>query len=118
MFEFLFDAGNYERRRVGRWDNESGDMMVSTASVSDGDHPYETAFQHPEYNQGKMVIVEAYDSRGDAESGHARWVKVMTEGPLPDELKDCCNAAVGQLLEAVGGHTVFKRTPVKTDSAS
>src|SRR5512142_1523127 len=113
MFDFLF-MGSYESRKVGRWDSEDGERMVSTAEVNDGSHPYETAFMHPEYNDGKMVIVEAYDTRQEAEVGHERWQKVMTDGPLPDELKDCCNAQVGQLYEAVGGDVIFKRAPPRS----
>jgi hypothetical protein len=97
MFDFILDIGNYESRRVGRWDSECGKKMVSTAAVSDGDHPYETAFKHPEYNGGGMVIVEAYDSRSDALAGHERWVKTMTDGPLPDVLVDCCNDGISKL---------------------
>jgi hypothetical protein len=100
MFEFLFDYGNYDDRCVGRWDSKDGRRLVSTARVSDGRKPYETAFQHPDYNKGKMVIVEAYDSKESASAGHAKWVKIMTKGPLPKALTDCCNAGVAQLRDA------------------
>lgn len=101
MFEFINDMFNYESRKVASWQNETGDQMVSTARVSDGNQPFETAFEHPEYNDGKIVIVEAYDTKEEAEAGHVRWLKVMTEGPLPDSLRECCNAGVAQLLGAL-----------------
>jgi hypothetical protein len=85
--------------------------MVDTARVSDGEKPYETAFQHPEYNDGKMIIVEAYDTKEKAQTGHERWLKVMTEGPLPDALTDCCNAGVAVFCEALGSEMTFKRQP-------
>ena len=106
MFD-LFGFGNmgsYESRKVGRWEEEDG-RMVSTAEVTDGDHPFETAFEHPDYNDGKMVIVEAYDSRSAAEEGHERWMAIMTEGPLPDSLVDCQNSGISQL----GGNRSYAR---------
>lgn len=111
MFGFLdmLTGPSYEHRKVGRWDNEAGDQMVSTAAVTDGREPYETAFMHPDYNDGKMVIVECYSTREAAEEGHARWVKTMTHGPLPNRLIDCANAEVAQFLNALGGRMIFPR---------
>lgn len=106
MFEFLQDAGNYEDRRVGRFDE--GDLMVSTATVSDGDHPFETAVKHPDYNGGEMVIVEAYDTKDQAEQGHVKWVATMTADPLPGTLVDCQNAKISQLIPAAD--LVFERS--------
>ncbi len=113
MFDMLGMLGNYQSRKVGRWDNDDGSMMVSTCSVTDGERPYETAFKHPEYNNGLMVIVEAYASREDAEAGHAKWVDVMTNGPLPNELVDCMNSTVSALCGAFGGDEGI-RFPRKT----
>ncbi len=100
MFDFIWDIGNYSQRVVGRYDSDDGDKMVSTARVNDGRKPYETAFQHPEYNDGNMVIVEAYDTKEQAAEGHDKWLKVMTEGPLPDVLVDCQNSEVSSLLNS------------------
>lgn len=101
MFEFLADAFNYESRVVGRDDFPWG--MVSTARVSDGAHPYETAVQHTGYNDGSMVIVEAYDGIEIAREGHRKWVGVMTADVLPQKLIDCSNAHVNQLLDLLEG---------------
>ena len=113
MFEFLLDMGNYESRKVGKWETENGEQMVSTVRVSDGQKAYETAFQHPDYNDGKMVIVEAYDTHEEAVTGHEKWEQVMTAGPLPDALRDCCNAGVAQLLDVISedepGWNVYPR---------
>ena len=68
MFEFLMDMGNYEDRKIARTEY-SDDFFISTCRVSDGSHPFETAVCHPEYNYGKHVIVEFYDSEEDAEQG-------------------------------------------------
>ena len=112
MFEFMFDAGNYQDRVVGRYDGDG--TMVSTASVSDGRHPYETAFQHPDYNDGDMVIVEAYDSREQAADGHARWVEIMTNGPLPESLIDCQNSHISHLYGSLDGDALTFPRKYKT----
>ena len=107
LFGFLTDVGNYDDRKIDRYDD--GDMAVSTAAVSDGRDPFETAVMHPEYNDGQWVIVESYDSRESAKAGHAKWVSVMTADTLPNELADCGNSTVSQFLDACGGRTVFAR---------
>lgn len=101
MFGSMFAmAGNYEQRCVGRHDIDDH-TFISTAEIYDGSHPYETGVKHPEYNDGSMVIVEAYDTREEAEAGHAKWVKTMTADELPTELVDCCNAGIAQLCDAL-----------------
>lgn len=104
MFNFINDIGTYETRCVGRDEFEWG--FVSTAAVSDGKQPYETAIEHTSYNSGKMVIVEAYDSRKEAAEGHARWVATMTGDPIPVALADCANS---ELSDFFGGGEVFLR---------
>lgn len=116
MFEFLQMMGNYESRVVGRDDFSDG-FFVSTAEVNDGEKPYETAVKHPEYNDGSMVIVGKYDTKQEAEAGHAQWVKTMTADPLPDKLIDCCNSGMQSLIEALAGHgDEFPRVPVTTST--
>lgn len=113
MFGFLADAGNYADRKVDQWISDDNKRMVSTARVSDGAKPFETAFEHPDYDEGKMVIVEAYDTREAAMEGHGRWLKVMIDGPLPDELVDCCNSEVSQIIASMNddGRLAHKRIP-------
>ena len=60
MFEFLM-AAPYEDRKVARYDATWG--FISTVSVNDGNQPYETAVEHSAYNDGDMVIVQAYDTK-------------------------------------------------------
>ena len=100
MFDFMLDIGNYDSRKVGRYDSD--DLAVSTCSVSDGQKPFETAVRHLEYNDGKWVIVEMYDDEAHAQIGHDNWVKTMTSGNLPDYLRNCGNARIAQLIDAVG----------------
>lgn len=106
MFEFLLDMDNYEDRAVDRSEFDWG--YISTARVSDGSQPFETAVCSSEYvkaadleDTNGMTIVEAYDKESDAQSGHDRWVKTMTESP-PDSLVDCCNAGIAELGAAFG----------------
>jgi hypothetical protein len=111
MFGNIFGMiGNYEDRCVGREDID-GQTFISTAHVTDGAHPYETAVKHPEYNQGKMVIVEAYDTKAAAEAGHAKWVAAMKAEELPAELVDCCNAEIAEFCDALSPDADWKRFP-------
>lgn len=105
MFSFLKDTDNYEDRKVARF--EQGDVLVSTARVSDSLQPFETAVAHPDYNNGKLVIVQMYDTKEEASIGHNKWVKLMTSDNLPDELVDVSTAEIRQLLG--GGEIVYVR---------
>lgn len=98
MFEFWNDAFNYNERCVGK--HEADSLLVSTVRVSDGNKPFETAVGHPDYNDGKLIIVEAYDAKGEAEAGHARWIEKMSAEVLPDVLQDCQNAGIAGWLDA------------------
>ena len=101
MFDFLSMLGTYESRKVARSEFDWG--YISTVSVTDGDHPYETAVAHKSYNDGELVIVQAYDTKADAEVGHTEWVGRMTADQLPEQLVDCHNAVISQLAAAIGG---------------
>jgi hypothetical protein len=107
MLEFLDMMGNYEQRKVDRFEKDA--LIIDTASVTDGEHPYETGVCHPKYNDGDWVIVESYDTNEDARAGHARWVARMTGDNLPDSLDECSNAEIGRHAAAVGCKTSFAR---------
>lgn len=112
MLDFMGMVGNYEDRKVGRWDNEDGLKMVSTCSVDDGRKPFETAVQHPAYNNSKMVIVECYDTKKDAKIGHEKWLKLMLEDNLPDALVDCQNSKISQMCGDAECQMSFERKDV------
>ena len=95
MFNFLYALDNYEDRKVDNTD--VGESEIDTCSVPDGIQNYETAVKHPKYNHGKWVIVEAYDTKEDAQDGHNRWVRVMSSISLPQKLVDCRNSYISQL---------------------
>lgn len=103
MFGFFNDIGNYDDRKVGRDYFDWG--FISTAKVSDGQKDYETAVEHPEYNDGSMVIVDSYDTKEEAEAGHKKWVATMTSDNLPEELVDIANSDIQQMI----GKETFKR---------
>ncbi len=87
-------AGNYEARKVTRFEDADNLITVDTCSVSDGHHPYETGIEHPEYNGGLFIIVEAYDTIEDAQKGHDKWIEIITHEPLPVALEDCQNSEI------------------------
>ena len=99
--------GTYAERKVARF--ESDGLVVDTAAVPDSEHPYETAVLHPEYNMGKWVVVEGYDTKEDAQIGHDHWVATMTTEPLPTKLVDCANSEISQLIKSTGGQMEFPR---------
>jgi hypothetical protein len=108
MFQFMQMAGNYNTRRVARYE-ESG-IVISTAYVNDGKKDYETAVLHSKYNNGSWIIVGGYATKEEAQTGHDEWVKIMTAKKLPNYLDDCSNAEISQMAEALGCSRRFERT--------
>jgi len=108
LFSFLEDEGTHNQRKVARFE-QGESIIIDTCEVSDGTDPYETAVMHPEYNDGKWIIVQSYRTREDARRGHDDWVRTMTSRVLPKSLKDCGNAGITELLEMVGGQMEFVR---------
>lgn len=96
MGEFMEDIGNYETRVVECY--EDGDIVVFTAMVSDGFKPFETALQHPDYHPDFFIIVEAYDTEGEAMIGHLNWVEKVVSKKLPDRIVDVANCAGSKAL--------------------
>ena len=98
---------NYDSRKIDRY--EKDDLMVSTVSIANGNKPYETGIGHPLYNDGKIIVVEAYDDEESAQEGHNKWVDIMTTDPLPLSLEDCCNAEIGQMARNIGCNVIYER---------
>jgi len=109
MFGFDDMADNYEDRRIARYYNDDTGLMVSTARVTDGQHPIETAVAHSDYNDADIVIVAVYDDEAKAQHGHDEWVKKMTTEPLPAQLTDIQNAQIAQLINPKD--LIFERKP-------
>lgn len=96
--------GNYDDRKVDRYDDEQTGLMVSTVMVTDSDQPYETAVRHQRYNDNKMVIVEMYESKEEAQTGHDKWVKTMTSKKMPTQLEDVSTSCISKMCDAVSSN--------------
>ena len=114
MFNFFGMMGNYEDRKVDRYEKDG--LMVDTCEVTDSDQPFETAVEHPNYNEGMMVVVQMYDTKEEAQIGHDNWVKLMTTKNLPKALHDVSTAAIAKLCEAIG--IDIRKPKERTDSIS
>lgn len=103
----------YQQRNVD-WFDGGPSFFIDTSAVYDAIQPFETAVKHPRYNDGKLIIVESYNTRDEARLGHQKWVKIMT-GPLPDKLVDCANAHIADLMRKLGqgDQLIFPITPEK-----
>jgi hypothetical protein len=100
MFSFLDDFGNYEERKVDRFEND--DLSISTCRVSDSKRPFETAVKHPKYRQDKWIVVEKYDTKEQAQTGHDKWVETMTTDPLPAKLIDVSDNEIRDMSDSLG----------------
>ena len=99
LYDFLDMANNYRERKVDRY--EQCEILVDTALVNDAEKPYETAIEHPMYNDRIMIIVEYYDTKEDAQNGHDRWVELLTGNNLPDVITDVSTAETAKLLDSL-----------------
>ena len=80
---------------------EVGEVFVSTVKAFDTNR-YETAVEHPEYNNGKLIVVEEYDNKAAAQVGQLKWIEIMTAEVLPEVLIDrstCMIKVFGDFLE-------------------
>lgn len=102
LFDFMSMNLNYEDRAIDRF--EEGGLVVDTCSVNDSSKPFETGVLHPSYNSGDWIIVELYDSKDDAKTGHNKWVKKMTSKRLPPKLIDISTAEVTNLTDMTRGN--------------
>ena len=98
---------SYEDRKVACYKQD--DVFISTAAITDSDQPYETAIGHPKYNDAKLIIVEMYDTKGEAQAGHKRWVTTMTGEQLPSVLKDVSSSGIASFANAFGCDSIFER---------
>jgi hypothetical protein len=84
--------GTYDTRKVARteYDVPGGQVIISTAKVTDGKLSYETAVSHPLYNSGKWIILQAYSQKAQAEAGHQKWVaELESDPPILVEVSNC-----------------------------
>lgn len=91
IFDF-WSMDSHDERVVDHY--EVGKLVIDTAAVNDGAKLYETGICHLDYNHRNWVIVEAYNTKKEAQAGHKRWIAKMTTEPLPEALIDCKNAKI------------------------
>lgn len=107
LMSMMYGENDYPQRVVANFEAENR-LIVDTAAV-DGFKPYETAVKHPHYRNGRWIIVEAYDTREEAQVGHEKWVAAMTADTLPSVLVDCINDSTMQEFVLRGGAYEFPR---------
>ena len=98
LLDFMNMLDNYEERAIATY--EENGLFVDTCAVSDSDKPFETAVSHPDYNNDKIIIVELYDTKEQAQAGHDKWVDTMLNKP-PRQLTDVSTAGAAVLLRAL-----------------
>ena len=94
--------GNYEDRKVNNYsgvDCEGNEFVLDTCKVTDSSQPYETAIEHPFYNNQKWVILESYDTKEEAIVGHNKWFNVFVNDKLPQSIKDHIVGGFEEVLE-------------------
>ena len=108
MFNYLSMAFNYESRSVARF-TKNDELIVDTCMVTDSAQPYETAVAHKAYGNGRWIVVEMYNSKEEALTGHNKWVSKMTAKELPESLYDVSSAYITTLISNDEWRTVSRR---------
>ena len=89
---------------------EKGNLAVSTVAVKDTPSNYETAITHPDYQEGRIIVVQTYSTLRQAEAGHKKWVEKMTNDP-PEVLRDKGNDLFSLLTDKKEGHGYWRNIP-------
>jgi len=101
LFDFLQMAGDYDQRKVARYDGLEG--FVSTAKVLDSRIPYETGIQFNGWGP-HVRIVETYYTVEAAKIGHIAWAdKMMTNGLPTREPLDVGTSEINDVLNSFRG---------------
>lgn len=89
---------SFEERLVDRFECEK--FLVSTMLCLDLEPPYqyETAVSHHDYDEGKIIPVESYVTKEEAQEGHNRWVEVMKNPPTV--LEDGGQSYFGNIIKS------------------
>ena len=72
LFSLLMTADsedNYEERLVSRTSNLDPDelpFILDTVAVDDREWKYETAIQHPKFNDNEWIVIRGYDTKEEA----------------------------------------------------
>jgi hypothetical protein len=113
MFDFLTMIDDFDKRKVERLeakDCDGNDYILDTAQVNDcPKYPYETAFAHPSYNDGKWVIVQQYKNKESARIGHFAWADIFSSKELPDSLIQCNAGEFAEMFLGVEGEIIKRK---------
>ena len=105
LFDFLLETRPYAERLVDNFKDGSG-LVIDTTAVNDAKYPFETAVKHPRYNNGEWIIVQGYPTKNEAQLGHNKWIKKMTNPKLPKKLTDCAHDNIGHFINELGGESM------------
>lgn len=64
---------DYKKRLVARDDKLDPDELpfcLDTVAVNDREWMYETAIQHPKFNDNEWIVIRGYNTKEEAEAGH------------------------------------------------
>lgn len=92
--DMMSNLGSGEERTVARYERDTGDLTISTMENRGDNYAFETAISHSLYKDSNWIVVELYDTREDAQTGHDKWLAAMNSDDLPGELVDVIYALV------------------------
>lgn len=90
---------NYEERKIDH--SLINGAIIDTCAINDSKKPYETTIMHPDYRDGNWIIIELYDTKKEAKTGHDKWVETISKG-LPSQLVDVNECSLEDLAELKG----------------
>lgn len=87
MLGLLYMIGNYEDRKVDRF--ESDLFTIDTAAITDRDQAYETAIAHKDFRDGNWIILGWRQTKEEAQKFHDEMVAYYTcHGETVQKIED------------------------------
>ena len=87
MLNLFSMMGNYEDRKVDRFENDL--FIVDTALVTDRGLSYETAIAHKDFNGGEWIVLGWRSTKEEAQKFHDEMVEhFLTNGDTILSVKD------------------------------
>jgi len=83
------------------WVQTLDGVRLSTARLSSG--KFQTIMEHPEYNDGRPMVVANTDTVLEAERAHNEWAWMVKDDALPDEIYDENESPAAVLADAKFG---------------
>lgn len=73
-------ADAYKNNNIERIVYKSDEFFIDTCLPTDTGY-WETGISSKNFNDGRWIIVDEYESKKKAESGHKKWIEFMTTSP-------------------------------------